>query len=217
MTQKPKQPTRKYWLHSKYYPNSRYDQMYVIHPLPLCDFRDVSRLFVENFPTIDDHDFAASMSAIDLCSSMGLYYNSTLVGFGLVSDGAISFLTIHASHRGGGNGSRLLEAIKATCDSLTLKPVNCEIIINWYKRHGFIISKIMPFIHADIPTCVMTWVRSDSSNSSRSTTRTSSVVSDVGSDDCISDFSDEEIPSLSVAEILSVICRLRHGTKFDDA
>jgi hypothetical protein len=183
--------------------------MYALRPLPLCDFPDVSRLFVENFPTIDDNDFAAAMSAIDLCSSMGLYYNSTLVGFGLVSAGAISFLTIHTSHRGGGNGSRLLEAIKATCNSLTLKPVNCECIINWYKRHGFVISKSMPFIHADIPTCVMSWERSDSPNSSRSTTRTNSVVSDVGSDDCISDFSDEEITSLSVSEILSAVGRLR--------
>ncbi len=184
--------------------------MYAIHPLPLRDFRDVTRLYVENFPTIDDNDFAASWSAIDLCSSMGLYYNSTLVGFGLVSECALSFLTIHANHRGGGNGSRLLEAIKATCDSLTLKPVNCECIINWYKRHGFFISKSMPFIHADIPTCVMTWVRSDSPNSSRSTTRTSSVVSDMGSDDCISD---EEITPPSVAEILSAVGRLRRGQR----
>jgi GNAT superfamily N-acetyltransferase len=178
--------------------------MYAIHILNIYDFPDVSRLFVENFPTIDDSDFANAWSAIDLCSSMGLYYNSTLVGFGLVSDANIAFLTIHERHRGGGNGTRLLEAIQATCDQLTLKPVNCERVISWYKRHGFVISCVMPFIHEDIPTCIMTWVRADSPSSSRSTTRTSSVGSDTGS---FCSISDEEIPS--VEKILSVVGRLR--------
>jgi GNAT superfamily N-acetyltransferase len=183
--------------------------MYAIHPLPLCDFRHVGRIFVENFPTIDDTDFAAAWSAIDLCSSMGLYYNATLVGFGLVSDGAIAFLVVQDGHRSGGNGSRLLEAIKATCDSLTLKPVNCTHIIDWYKRHGFVICARMPFIHVDIPTCVMSWSRTESPVSSRSTTRsrgTSSIVSDSGSDGFSSD--DEILPP-SPAEILSVVGGLR--------
>lgn len=188
--------------------------MYAIHPPTLRDFRDVSRLFVENFPTIDDNDFAAAMSAIDLCSSMGLYYNSTLVGFGLVSCGAVAFLTIHEEHRGGGNGTRLLKTIQATTDTLKLKPVNCDFIIGWYKRHGFVISRVMPFIHTDIPTCEMTWVRADSPNSSRSTTRTTSwsgsVESDGGSfsDECISD---DEIRFPSRAETLAAVGRLRQN------
>jgi GNAT superfamily N-acetyltransferase len=195
--------------------------MYVICLLSLQDFRNVSRLFVSEFPSIDDIDFATAWSSIDLCSSMGLYYNSTLVGFGLVSAGSIAFLTLHKDHRGGGNGTRLLNAIQATCDELTLKPVNCDRVISWYKRHGFVISRVMPFIHTDIPTCEMTWVRSDSPNSSRSTTRTaswsgsttsrrrtSSVVSDEGSIECISD--DEILPPRA-DEILSAVGRLRRG------
>lgn len=191
--------------------------MYAIHSLSTADFPTVSRLFVENFPTIDDNDFAAAWSSIDLCSSMGLYYNATLVGFGLVSGSAaikaVAFLTIHLAHRGGGNGTRLLQAIQNTCDSLTLKPVNCTTIISWYKRHGFVISQYMPFIHEDIPTCEMIWMCPTSPNSSRSTTRTSSVTSDEGafSDGCISD---SEIMLTPAAEILSAVGRLRrtpHG------
>jgi hypothetical protein len=152
---------------------------------------------------------------------MGLYYNSTLVGFGLVSCGNVAFLTIDEGHRGGGNGTRLLNAIQDTCDELTLKPVNCDRVISWYKRHGFVISCVMPFIHQDIPTCIMTWVRCTSPNSSRSTTRTaswsgstssrrrtSSVVSDEGS---MSSILDDEILSPSADEILSAVGRLRRG------
>lgn len=185
--------------------------MYAIHPLPHHDFHAVTRLFVENFPKIDDNDFANAWSSIDLCSSMGLYYNATLVGFGLVSDGAVAFLTIDKAHRGGGNGTRLLQAIQATCDELTLKPVNCTQVISWYKRHGFVISRVFPFIHEDIPTCEMMWRAPIVTNScsttysSRSTTRTSSVESI-----CISEASDEITPT--VGEILAVVDAVRRGT-----
>lgn len=180
--------------------------MYAIHQLPVHDFHDVTRLFVENFPKIDDNDFANAWSSIDLCSSMGLYYNATLVGFGLVSDGAVAFLTIDKTHRGGGNGTRLLHAIQATCDELTLKPVNCTQVISWYKRHGFVISRNFPFIHDDIPTCEMSW-SSPTTNSSRSTTRTSSTESI-----CISEISDE-ITSPSVGEILEGLSAARRNLR----
>ena len=38
-----------------------------------------------------------------------------------------------------------------------LTPDNCDRVINWYKRHGFVVTKTMPFIHRDIPTCWMEW------------------------------------------------------------
>ncbi len=128
-----------------------------IRPLSPSEFPDVVGLFLETFPAVDDRDFTHAWNTRDSQSSMGLYYKATLIGFGLVAKGKLWFLTVTPAHRGGGAGTHLLKAIMDTRETLALCPVNEKPVIEWYKRHGFVISKTMPFIHHDIPIYMMVW------------------------------------------------------------
>ncbi len=135
----------------------------------LKDFSAVFTLYLKTFPAVDDADFAAAWKRRH--SSSAVYFSDTeprtLVGFGLVAPCAdyptkLWFLAVDPAHRGGGTGTRLLNAIKDECKTLALCPVNEAPIIEWYKRHGFVISRTMPFIHHDIPVHTMVWRRCDS-------------------------------------------------------
>ncbi len=134
----------------------------------LKDFSAVFLLYLKTFPAVDDADFVAAWQNRH-CSS-AVYFSDTaphtLVGFGLVAPCAdyptkLWFLAVDPAHRGGGTGTRLLNAIKDECKTLALCPVNEAPIIEWYKRHGFVISRTMPFIHHDIPVHTMVWKRCD--------------------------------------------------------
>jgi ribosomal protein S18 acetylase RimI-like enzyme len=142
-----------------------------IRPLTTSDFSAVLELYIRTFPEIDDKDFSYAWKTRH-SSSAGFFSEDTLVGFGLVAQAPVDtdtnihtklwFLTIDAAHRGGGAGTHLLKAIMEECDELMLCPVNEAPIIEWYKRHGFVISKTMPFIHHDIPIHTMVWRRETS-------------------------------------------------------
>ena len=138
----------------------------MIHPMSLKDLPAVLALYLKTFPAVDDADFATAWQHRH--ESSAVYFSDieprTLVGFGLVAPSKeyctkLWFITVDPAHRGGGTGSRLLNAIMESCDTLALCPVNETPIIEWYKRHGFVISRTMPFIHHDIPVHTMVWNR----------------------------------------------------------
>lgn len=139
--------------------------------LRVTDYKDVCQIYLATFPSMDDDDYSAAW--LNRCeeSSTVLFkrdiYNTTdkLIGFGLVTQSPpliataaekkLWFLAVAEDHRSGGSGSFLLKAIIATSPSLCLAPVNDEKIIAWYQKNGFEIVQRYPFVHADIPTCLM--------------------------------------------------------------
>ena len=88
------------------------------------------------------------------------------------------FIAVDPAQRSAGAGSHLLTAvINAVLHNsmrLLLTPDNNERVIKWYKNHGFIVTKTMPFIHKDIPTCWMELVDHSESTSNISTETCSS-------------------------------------------
>ncbi len=134
-------------------------------PLIKQDYKDICRIFLATFPSIDDDDFCAAW--LNRCeeSSTVLFARDKdkdkLIGFGLVCPSTsvaskkLWFLAVDAAHRSGGSGSILLKTIMATSPSLCLAPVNDEKIIAWYQKNGFEIVQRYPFVHTDIPTCLM--------------------------------------------------------------
>jgi ribosomal protein S18 acetylase RimI-like enzyme len=137
-------------------------------PLLKQDFKDISRIYIATFPSMDDDDFCAAWLNRCEVSSTVLFARDKdkdkdkLIGFGLVTsytgnaaDKKLWFLAVDAAHRSGGSGSFLLKAIMVTSPSLCLAPVNDEKIIAWYQKNGFEIVQRYPFVHTDIPTCLM--------------------------------------------------------------
>jgi ribosomal protein S18 acetylase RimI-like enzyme len=124
---------------------------------------------------MDDNDFISSWLSRSHQSSLALLDRTRLkdnqvIGFGIVcpyEDAELPsvreklwFLAIDPTVRGGGAGSVLLDAIIASSRSkgegcLCLAPVNEDRIIHWYEKKGFQIVRRLPFIHEDIPTCLM--------------------------------------------------------------
>ena len=139
-------------------------------PLEAADYKDVCRIYLATFPLMDDDDYSAAwLNRCETSSTVlmkrGCGSTDKIIGFGLVSPSPVAtaaaakkklwFLAVDAAHRSGGSGSRLLKAIMATSPSLCLAPVNDEKIIAWYQKNGFEIVQRYPFVHADIPTCLM--------------------------------------------------------------
>jgi ribosomal protein S18 acetylase RimI-like enzyme len=136
------------------------------------DYKEVCQIYLATFPSIDDDDYSAAWlnrcetSSTVLIKRFG--HEAKIIGFGLVTQTPIAiaktaekklwFLAVDAPHRSGGSGSTLLKAILATSPSLCLAPVNDEKIIAWYQKNGFEIVQRYPFIHIDIPTCLMSRV-----------------------------------------------------------
>lgn len=147
-----------------------------IKPLVESDFLAVENIFIKTFPRTDDADFVNAWRTKECNWSLGLYYNTKLVGFAITClDAATNtarlwFIAVCPTQRAGGAGTQLLTAVMNTVASdnykLSLTPDNCPRIINWYKRHGFVITKTMPFVHRDIPTCWMEWISPPSSPTS---------------------------------------------------
>ncbi len=140
------------------------------------------------FPCIDDNDFITSYLSRDPQSSLALLDRTrlkepTLIGFGLVCDfddaelpavrKKLWFLAIDPAVRGGGAGSVLLDAILASVadGGLCLAPVNEDRIRCWYEKKGFQIVRQLPFVHEDIPTCLMVHTSSDCSTLSLNSRR----------------------------------------------
>lgn len=154
-----------------------------IKQLAETDFAAIEKIFIETFPRTDDADFVNAWRTKECNWSLGLYYNATLVGFAITCSAAdttarLWFIAVSPTHRAGGAGTQLLtavmNAVAADNYKLSLTPDNCPRIINWYKRHGFVVTKTMPFVHRDIPTCWMEWVSPPSSPTSLASTRTQS-------------------------------------------
>lgn len=117
----------------------------------------MKNIFYDTFDLCDDADFFRAWRHRNRQSSMGLYYNSTLIGFGLVVKTRLWFLAVSARFRGGGTGTRLLGAILNTMTTCQLTPVNDARIIAWYERHGFRITQYFEFKNIKIPTLMMSW------------------------------------------------------------
>lgn len=143
------------------------------------DYQEVYRIYTETFPCMDDNDFISSWLSRSHQSSLALLHRTRLnevspqlIGFGIVCphreseltnvEEKLWFLAIDPGVRGGGAGSILLDAIVAESkEGLCLAPVNEERIIQWYEKKGFQIVRRMPFVHTDIPTCLMAFTSSE--------------------------------------------------------
>lgn len=152
---------------------------YAIQPLKMEDFKEIKNIFYDTFDLCDDADFFRAWKHRNRQSSMGLYYNSTLIGFGLVVETRLWFLAVSAPFRGGGTGTKLLMAILNTMPSCHLTPVNDPRIIAWYERHGFRITQYFEFKNIKIPTVMMTWLAPTLSGCT-------TPISECVSTDCIS-------------------------------
>jgi ribosomal protein S18 acetylase RimI-like enzyme len=106
-------------------------------PLEDEDLDQVKVIYHATFTAENDDDFYACWAHRNRRCSLGLYYKSTLIGFGIVCDGRLAFLATAAWHRGLGAGSRLLGCILDTVDSCYLVPIDNQKVIVWYERFGF--------------------------------------------------------------------------------
>lgn len=141
--------------------------MFVIRKLTDNDFPEIKRIFIQTFPRTDDTDFAVAWRTKECNYSLGLFHKATLVGFAITcleEDGAAArlwFIAVDPAQRSCGAGTQLLNAliarVKVDGKRLVLTPDNSERVISWYERHGFVITRHLPFIHKDIPTCWMKW------------------------------------------------------------
>ena len=163
--------------------------MYCIAPLTEHDYAQVEAIFLRTFPRTDDADFTAAWRTKECNYSLGLYHKATLVGFAITCLDTVSaaqqqqarlwFIAVDSAHRAAGAGTQLLTAVidvvEAASLSLALTPDNDERVINWYKRHGFRVTRQMPFVHRDIPTCWMERIPTASSpvGTETASTRTS--------------------------------------------
>lgn len=141
--------------------------MYAVKQLHSNHFLEIEKIYKETFPRTDDADFYSAWRTKECNSSLGLYYKAKLVGFAITTHHThksirLWFIAVDSTERSAGAGTQLLtavmEAVANTGMRLELTPDNCERVIQWYKRHGFVVTKTMPFIHRDIPTCWMEWV-----------------------------------------------------------
>lgn len=102
------------------------------------DLDQVKVIYHATFTAENDADFYASWPHRNRRCSLGLYYKSTLIGFGIVCDDSrLAFLATASEHRGSGAGTKLLESILATLDFCYLVPVASLKVVAWYERHGF--------------------------------------------------------------------------------
>ncbi len=153
--------------------------MFSIRRLDTADFSQIMEIFLKTFPRTDDADFTNAWRTKECNYSLGLYHKATLVGFAItcLQAGAeachvreasriapaarLWFIAISPDHRSAGAGTQLLTAVMNTVAAanmrLILTPDNNPRVISWYERHGFKIIETYPFIHKDIPTCLMEW------------------------------------------------------------
>lgn len=109
-----------------------------VKPLEGGDLDQVKVIYHATFTAENNDDFSSSWQHRNRRCSLGLYYKSTLIGFGIVcEDGRLAFLATAPEHRGSGAGTRLLESILDTLDYCYLVPVASLKVVAWYERHGF--------------------------------------------------------------------------------
>jgi ribosomal protein S18 acetylase RimI-like enzyme len=110
----------------------------ITKPLEDNNLDQVKVIYHATFTAENDADFYASWQHRNRRCSLGLYYKSTLIGFGIVcEDGRLAFLATAPEHRGSGAGTQLLQGILATLDYCYLVPVASLKVVAWYERHGF--------------------------------------------------------------------------------
>lgn len=162
---------------------------FTVRPLCAADYIDVCKIYMETFPCMDDMDFIDSWLSRNHQFSLALLdrtrprEKSQLIGFGIVCPfmdtelpfvrQKLWFLAVDPDVRGGGAGSFLLDALIGLTDSLCLAPVNEDRIIRWYEKKGFQIVRRVPFVHEDIPTCLMAYSDSDADTISLESRRSS--------------------------------------------
>ncbi len=114
----------------------------------------------------------------DICKELDIAESAAAAPADAATVARLWFIAVDPAQRSAGAGSQLLTAVMNAVlhDSmrLLLTPDNNERVINWYKKHGFIVTKRMPFIHKDIPTCWMELIDQSESASNISTETCSS-------------------------------------------
>lgn len=141
---------------------------YIIRPVKMEDYKQLKNVYFDTFDLIDDADFHKAWKNRNQQSSMGLYYMSTLVGFGIVAEQRLWFLGVHPQFRSAGQGTRLLQAILSTMEYCYLTPVNDDKIIAWYERQGFRITKYLKSNDAKVPSQMMVFHRYETRSRSNS-------------------------------------------------
>ena len=145
--------------------------MYCVKHLCKNDLDQITQIFLKTFPRTDDADFATAWRTKECNYSLGLFHKATLVGFAITCKEAAAadesriarlwFIAIDPEQRSAGAGTQLLTALIDACLAdglrLILTPDNNPRVIDWYKRHNFVITKTMPFVHVDIPMYWMEW------------------------------------------------------------
>lgn len=117
----------------------------------------VRSIYAASFAPHNDADFESAWRDRKRQSSMGLFYKATLIGFGIVEDCKLAFLSIDRDHQGAGAGSKLLAAILDTLTYCYLVPVNNIKVINWYQFIGFVIRLVSRTYAADEAHFIMEW------------------------------------------------------------
>ncbi len=133
---------------------------FAIKPLEDATLDQVKVIYHATFTAENDDDFYACWAHRNRRCSLGLYYKSTLIGFGIVCDDRLAFLALVPEHRGSGAGSRLLECILATLDVCYLVPIASLKVIAWYERFGFRrVDDLTRIYKSDEAKFLMVWQR----------------------------------------------------------
>lgn len=119
---------------------------FTIKTLTCLDYKSVRDIFSQLFVESEDAKFRIAWRHRTRALSMGVYKNKDLVGFALVEKKHLVFIGIHHDFQSYGLGSKLLRAVLATafnrCHNIHLTPVDNEIVISWYVKNGFQLSRI---------------------------------------------------------------------------
>jgi ribosomal protein S18 acetylase RimI-like enzyme len=121
---------------------------FTIKPLICLDYKSIRDIFSVLFCESEDANFAYAWRHRTRDLSLGIYKNSDLLGFALVVGNKLAFIGIHYQFQSYGLGSLLLKAVLqrafAACRNIYLTPVDNELVIRWYVKHGFQLTHVGP-------------------------------------------------------------------------
>ena len=114
----------------------------MIRQLKQTDYTAAKRLFYNIFDQSEDPHFKKAWKKRDPEATLGIWSSGALLGAAIVSNNFLNYIYIDSSHRGGGTGTALLQAVLSVCPNIYLTPVNDPDVYRWYVKHGFHLSSI---------------------------------------------------------------------------